>query len=112
MFLYGKNYLEDSGNKIDLIAIIAVLVIASLSTNPVNSADDNAWILNLMQIFILITWFRLFIDFLECLPSSSVGQILGMFSHVSQSYLKILLCFAPFFLAFATSFKGKRNIDE
>ena len=107
MCLYGRNYLEDSGNNVDLLAITSVLVITS--SLSVYEVKEVPWILNLIQIVILITWFRLFNDFLDCLPSTNVDQVMGMFSHVCKSYLKILLCFAPFFVAFATFFKGKKN---
>ena len=102
-----KLYLRNTTNYMDWFIIVTVFAFAYLLEVH---EDDNytrvPYMENLMQIVILISWFRLFTDLIECLPISGYKQNLDMFYYLIKVYLKILLCFAPFFIAFSVIFKG------
>ena len=102
-----KLYLRNTTNYMDWFIIVTVFAFAYLlEVNDGNDYQRVPWMENLMQIVILISWFRLFTDLIECLPISGYKQNLDMFYYLIKVYLKILLCFAPFFIAFSVIFKG------
>lgn len=104
-----RMYFKRMNNWIDLIAIIFTALAATLALVSQETERPMPWLGNLISIVILITWFQFCKDLMDCLPNASVCQNLNMFYHVSRTYLKMFASFAPFLLAFAHTFIGKKR---
>ena len=101
-----RLYFRRDSNKIDLIAIIATMFIVVVSIVHCQIEKDYPpWMFYLILTTVLIIWFQMCTDILQSLPLSDVEQYLNMYLHVARSYFAILLCFSPFFIAFAVTFK-------
>ena len=67
---------------------------------------------NLIWMVILLSFIKLIYDLVECLPNNDhihAHHYLYMFIRVSIRYLTIIVCFAPFLIAFAACFKGNNQ---
>ena len=99
-------------NRVDIIAITFTFLIAviSLSCLECNDGVENTkcgWTNKLIVLVIILIWFQLCNDILQCLPISKIDQYLNMFYYVARSYLRIIACFLPFMFFFAGCFKSK-----
>ena len=105
----GKNaYLSQASNITDLVAIICVFATSILTlVNSLLKHGNEKWTENILLFVVLLTWFQICTDLLQCLPSAIIQKNLGMFFYVAKSYVKILAGFAPFLVAFAAAFRGK-----
>ena len=104
-----KLYMSQASNITNWVAITCVFatVIILNVDHSENLTKKVQNLQNLLLFVVLLTWFQICTDLLQCLPSATIQKNLGMFFYVAKAYVKILAGFAPFFVAFAASFRGE-----
>ena len=103
-----QTYQEKITNWVDILSIVSTVMVA-VSLLREDQYDTMPWLSNFVHMVVLITWIQFCKDLMGCLPGSSIGLTLNMFAHVASSYIKVIACFAPFLVAFAYTFHGKKE---